>query len=190
VTSDSGGGFAPLTGAFRVNGFGAKLQPRELEIDTRDLPEGARLALRIPEEWFFGLKAFEVPVRKGRRAAKIGAALQDVPAGDAAATPVPISALAGEPGPAPVPSKLRTRGKKPEARASRRSVRIPAGRVIRFVGLTPTGKDRIELQFELRFPRGTGPRDVTLAFRERCRGGLLGQMNYVFMIRGRRRSPE
>jgi hypothetical protein len=33
--------------------------------------------------------------------------------------------------------------------------------------------------------KGVGTRDVTLSFRERSKGGIIGQMNYIFRIRPR-----
>jgi hypothetical protein len=190
LAPDQSGGLPAQQGAFRVTGFGRRYYPRDLEIDTRDLPEGTHLALRIPEKWFYGLKAFDVPAKGTGRTAKVGGVLQDVRVGAAPISAIPLSALVREFAEARGLGRMIVRGMRARKYGSWRSLFVPPGRVIRLAGLAPTGDDWIDIQFAVKFPRDTGRHDVALAFRECGRDGVLGQMNYVFRIRKSRKAPK
>jgi Zn-dependent metalloprotease len=180
ITPGESGEFDAIKRNFQINGFGRKNYPRDLEIDTRDLPEGTQLILWIPETKFYGLKAFEVRTIPGKlRVAKIAGTLEDLPAGKIPVRVVPMSEL----------TEIRHIDtvilRKMEAKelSKWRPLHVSPVKVVRLAGLTTGENDKIDIRFIVKFPKNIGTHDVTLAFRELGKDGLLGQMNYIFKIR-------
>ena len=180
VTPDATGEFPAIAHGFQINGFGRKFEPRDLEIDTRDLPAGTQFVLWIPDTKFFGLKAFEVrPIPATVRVAKIAGTLEDFPVGKILVQAVPMTQLAA----VRDNEKLVPQGMKTKDLAKWRPLHVSPVRLLRLSGLTPLRDEKVDVRFVVKFPRNAGTRDVTLAFRERGKDGALGQMNYVFKIR-------
>jgi bacillolysin len=180
VSPDESGEFSPIARAFQINGFGRKFEPRDLEIDTRDLPDGTQLVLWIPDTRFFGLKAFEVRPAPARvRVAKIAGTLGDLPVGETPVLAVPMTQLAT----VREIEKMIPQGMKAKELAKWRPLCVSPAKLIRLAGLTPSRDEKVDVRFVVKFPRNAGTRDVTLAFRERGKDGALGQMNYIFKIR-------
>lgn len=182
LTPDDSGVFEPVFGEFQINGFGRPWEPRELEVDTRDLPEGTELILWLPQRHFLGVRALEVVTcRPAGRPHKIAGVLVGPTNSQETVKPIPMPELVLADDLRPAMSRTAIAKVSEEARP----LCIPAVRLVRLSGLVPTGAGRISVRFSVRFPKGTGIRDVSLAFRERTRQGLLGQVNYVFKIRAR-----
>jgi bacillolysin len=182
IYPDTFGNLPVTEAAFQLNDFGRRFEPRDIEVNTRDLPEGTRVEVFIPQEKLAGVKAFEVqawPEVVG--APKIAGALLQPLEVPVEIRPVPISRLAE----VEVAAVARVA-------PSVRRVREPVGdyplavapnKVMRLAGLTPRKGETTEVRFKVQFPRNTGPRDVTLTFSERVGDGIIGQMNYVYRIR-------
>ena len=184
VLPDTSGDLPATAHAFQMNGFGRRYEPRDLEIDTRDLPERTQLILWIPATKFWGLKAFEaraLPDRIG--VPKIAGVIEDLPDDQIRVRRIPLARLA----------KVREVGgmtpKGMRARELRkwRPLRMAPGKVVRLLGLSLRRDEKMDVRFVVKFPKNMGTRDVTLAFRERVKNGAIGQMNYVFRIRKARR---
>ncbi|WP_321505694.1 M4 family metallopeptidase [uncultured Methanoregula sp.] len=176
------GEIPPFTRDFRMQGFGRPFEPRNLEIDTRDLPAGTELVVLIPEAKFFGLKASELgSAGITGQPAKVADTLDD-PDGTAAKEPIrqiPLGLIAGA---AAVSPEVKTTLATWEV-GKYQPVKIRKPGVFRLEGFRLDRAERTTIRFVVKFPKKTGDHDVTLAFRERVRGAILGQMNYVFRIR-------
>jgi hypothetical protein len=182
VSPEASGDYAAITRTFQINGFGHRFEARDLEVDTRDLPEGTQLVVWIPEEKLFGLKAYELRANQ-LGVAKVAGALQDSPTAHLPVVAMPMTKLAE----IREVEKMVVAGLKKEQLTKLRALQLPATRLFRLAGLTPKEKGKTEIRFVIKFPRNTGTRDVTLSFRERGKDGQLGQMNYIFKVRAPRR---
>lgn len=180
VHPDASGDFPATAHVFHINGFGRRHEPRDLEIDTRDLPEGTQIVLWIPATKLWGLKAFEARALPERiRVSKIAGTLEDLPVGHIQVRPFPLSALAKvRDVDRMIPAVMKAR----ELQAWR-PLRLSRGKVVRLAGLSLRDGEKMDVRFVVKFPKNTGTRDVTLTFRERAKDGAIGQMNYVFRIR-------
>jgi len=211
VTPNRMGTYDPVERRFEIRGFNRQVQFRELEVDTRDLPAGTRVAVWLPAVKVMGMKASEARLLETLAVTKVADALMEPmaartrvlhPAAPALAVTAPATAAATRPmaaaAPAAEAAELRlpiyelvretpkalipAGIKKPEL-TKWRALTIEAGRVVRLHNLAMPREDKIAVPFVVQFPPNLGYRNVTLAFRERETGGTLGQMSYVFQIR-------
>jgi thermolysin len=162
-------GDLPVTeDTFRMNGFDRRNLEKHLETDTRDLPEGTKIIVWLPVTKYPGLRATEArPAREGITLRKIAGAVERVPDAEILTRPVPLGNLVIRQG-----GKETLRGIKEKELLKLRPMVIPAGRIIRLAGLALSPDEKIDVRFTVKFPRNTGVRDMTLAFRELTRGGL------------------
>lgn len=176
---DDAGEFEAVAHTFQINALPRLMEPRVLELDTRDLPRGTDLQVWMPQDRMRGLKAHEVVLRTGPRVRKIADVLEKVPEREMRLRPMPL----GYPGAIEEPRPIRPGIDARRNLQRHRAMLVPAGKLLRMNDLTIDGKEAMDVRFEVKFPKRTGTRDVTLAFRERIGGKLVGQMNYVFRIR-------
>jgi bacillolysin len=174
------------TNGFQINGFGRKTEFRQLEVDARELPRDTRLVIWVPRERFFGVKAVTVqpltPVELPRNVAGMLAPLPS-DLDPAHLVPAPLGRFAQ------VPDALKIKPKQILAKdlALWHALEITPGQVTRFRGIQLRAGEIAQIYFTLQFPRNVGARDVTLVFREMIEDKLLGQMNYVYRVRNRKR---
>jgi hypothetical protein len=127
-----------------------------------------------------GIKAFEVRALPEKiRVSKIAGTLEAIEVGKIQVRPFPLSVLTKvEDIGAVTPKGKRGRGLK-----AWRPLRVVPQKVVRLAGLALGKDEKMNVRFLVKFPKNAGTRNVTLAFRERDKGRVLGQMNYVFRIR-------
>jgi hypothetical protein len=181
LVPDTAGNLPVTTGTFQVNGLDRRLAPRELEIDTRDLPKGAELVLWVPVQKALGLKAKAVPVRdRGLPVAKVAGALAGPKEELDGGRQIPLADLAAVGNIREmIPAELKRKEFEKQ-----RPFRFAPGALVRLGGLELRAEERMNVRFAVRFAKKSGMRDATLAFRERMDGRQIGQMNYVFRVRG------
>ncbi|MCA2653478.1 M4 family metallopeptidase [Microcystis sp. M061S2] len=180
LVPDTSGELPTITQTFQINGFGRRYEPRNLELDTRDLPEGTQVTLWLPKTKFYGLKAFEVRVLQAKiGVSKIGGILEELPVEQLRMRPIPLRELVKVTDVGAITPKAMPAEKIPALQA----LRLSPQKVIRLTGLKLQQEEKINVQFAVKFPRNTGTRSVTLAIRERLNDQVLGQINYIFQIR-------
>ena len=214
VTPNRLGLYDPVERKFEIRGFDHLKQFRELEVDTRDLPAGVKVALWLPATKVMGMKASEARLLETYKVNKIADALLEplvvkaqvlhlaTPVLAVAAIPAATVAAPAIAGATPAAEAMVRRMpiyeliqetpkiliperiKKPEL-TKWRALTIEAGKVVRLHNLAMPKGDKIDVPFVVQFPPNLGYRNVTLAFRERGTEGTLGQMNFVFQIRPR-----
>ncbi len=166
--------------AFQMNGFGRRHEKRQLEVDTRDVPEGTKVVMWIPANKFYGLRAADVRAQNERvRVKKVAGAIEELMDARLRISPVPLDRLVNlhdlqDIVPANIPVKQRN---------AWRPVCVPAGTLVRLDGLELKKEERMDVRLTLKFPDKAGTRDVTLALRERMNDETIGQVNYIFRIR-------
>lgn len=179
VLPDASGAFAATAHAFQMNGFDRRYEPRELEIDTRDLPEGTRLVVWIPAIKLGGLKASQARVLPELiRVRKIAGVLEELAVPQTHIRAIPLRQLAK----VDDVQEMTPTGKRARELREWRPLRVVPKTVVRLAGLTLGKDETMDVHFAVKFPKNTGTRHVTLAFRERTKDGAIGQMNYVFRI--------
>ncbi len=184
VTPDTTGELAAVIGELNINGFGNRDLGRVFEIDTRDLPDGTEFAVWLPVDKMRGLKAKWLETEfAGLRPIKIGAAIE-LPLNHVMnKRPMALGELTAEIGAdAPNPAAFKVR--KTERL---RPFGIRSGKVIQLHGMHLTDKEKVTMRFTMKFPNEAGPQDVTVAFRERIGDERIGQVNFVYRIRKRKR---
>jgi hypothetical protein len=185
VTPDSDGRIAPQAGVFWINGFGRRDEDRALEIDARDLPRDAQLVVWIPEVKARGLRVFDIrDERQGLPVIKVAGTIRELAVGKVKVAPVPMGDLVR-------PRKIHREAEIPHLareHAPLRPIYVESGRVIRLSGLYLRGDEAVKVHFGIEFSARTGPRDVTLAFRELAKGEVIGQTNHVYQLREARRT--
>lgn len=180
LVPDTSGELPTITQTFQINGFGRRYEPRNLELDTRDLPEGTQVTLWLPKTKFYGLKAFEVRVLQAKiGVSKIGGILEELPVEQLRMRPIPLRELVKVTDVGAITPKAMPAEKIPALQP----LRLSPQKVIRLTGLKLQQEEKINVQFAVKFPRNTGTRSVTLAIRERLNDQVLGQINYIFQIR-------
>jgi Zn-dependent metalloprotease len=175
-----------LINGFQINGFGRKTEFRQLEVDARELPRGTRLVMWVPRRRFFGVKAVTVqPLTHAVLPRNVAGVLDPFPADldPVHLVPAPLGRFAR------VRDALKIKPKEIPAKelALWHALEIKPGQVTRFRGMQLRAGETAQVHFVLQFPRDVGARDVTLVFRELFEDKLLGQMNYVYRVRNRKR---
>lgn len=181
VHPNDAGEYPTLTNTFKMTGFDANTAPKVLEIDARDLPPGTDVVITLPAAKLTGAKAFETPLLTNMLGfVKHLGALEEPLAKMAPVGAIPLGALTD----VQMDELLRTAPA--VRRETTRPLRVTPGKVMRIGGMALGKGESIPVQFALRFPPGTGRRDVALAFRERRGNKNIGQMNYIFRVRDTR----
>jgi Zn-dependent metalloprotease len=174
-------GNIPITDhTFQINDLDGKDIYRELEIDAHDLPEGTQVIMLMPATKLIGLKAFEAQVLspKVQRVA-MNKAGEEAADGQMQRRQIPLTQLAT----ASNIGKTALAMIKERELKTLRPLYVTPGKVIQLAGITTKRKEKVNVRFIVKFPKNAGTRDATLAFRERTKDGVIGQMNYVFRIR-------
>lgn len=179
LSPESAGDVEATARAFRMNGFDRRNEVRDLEIDTRDLPAGTAVLVRMPAGRMAGVKAAELRlIRPQVRWKKIAGVIEDIPEKTYSLYSVAMSRLM-QLGDFPAPTPIETPGEE----ANWKAVRLPAGKVHRLTGIRIAPAEHFDVRFAVKFPARVSPRDVSLVFRERGKAGKLGQMNYIYRFR-------
>jgi hypothetical protein len=135
---------------------------------------------------FFGVKAVTVQLRTRAVLARNVAGVLD---------PLPVDLNTAHPVSTPLGRFARVRDAlkfrpeqiPPKELALWHALDIEPGQVTRFRGVQMRNGETAQVHFMLQFPRDVGARDVTLVFREMLEDKLLGQVNYVYQVRNRKR---
>ncbi|MFX1369194.1 MAG: M4 family metallopeptidase, partial [Promethearchaeota archaeon] len=176
VQAEPTGEFQATQHEFQMNGMGKRREPRDLEIDTRDMPLGTQIAFWIPAAKFWGLRAFEAREfqKSGLKADHV---LKDTSIDKLKFHPLPLNNLVRS-------MDLDVMKPKVVKRESKEwyPLGVNPGKMVRFSGLSLKRGERMQVRFTVKFPKGVDPRDVTLSIRERRNNIVLGQMNYIFKI--------
>jgi hypothetical protein len=144
------------------------------------------LVVWVPRQKFLGVKAATVrPLTSAVLPRNVAGMLERLPAdlAEAHLAPAPLGRFvrlreALEIKPKQIPDNER---------AMWHALEIEPGQVTRFRGMQLRDGEKIQILFVLQFPPDVGARDVTLVFRELLQDKLLGQMNYLYQVRNRKR---
>ncbi|MHA2431358.1 MAG: hypothetical protein ACXACC_10075, partial [Promethearchaeota archaeon] len=164
---------------FQINKFDRRDRPRDLEIDTRDIPKGTKIILWIPTNKLWGLKIFETRLKPEKiHINKIAGVIDENPV-EQILRRIPISEIMK------IDDVIDINFRELLDRKSKslRLFSLEPRKIVRLEGLS-LGKDKkMNIRFLIKFPKNIGPRDVILVFRERQNDVKLGQINYMYRIR-------
>jgi Zn-dependent metalloprotease len=184
LVPDASGEIPVTEHTFQMNGFGLANTQRDIEIDTRDMPDLTQIVFWIPTTKFVGLKAYEIQAEKKKvRVNKIAGALENSRTEIAINTPIPLSNLVKF----QINNTLKPKCIKEKDLNDWRSLLFSDRKIVRLTGIPFKKDEKINVHFVSKVPKNAGTRDVTLVFREYGNDKTIGQLNYIFRIR---KSPK
>ena len=166
--------------AFEVGALARRgVAPIELEVDARQLPEGAEVFMMLQREPMGSVKLFDVQrVTPQIDILRPGELLKPRRLDNIKLVSIPAAHVLVQ-DPAELVETLALKSAKELEPFA--LYRLEPKRLTRFTALL-TGR-KAKARFGIKLPKGIGRRDIHVAFRQLHKGELIGQMNFIFRVK-------